>query len=203
MNKLILAYNKLKKEFDKVLHDETLNKYIILSKAYKLGIKIHGRNSFSIIKLSEDFDIPTTTCKRIMSLDRANKRTWEFIKQKKISSFKVAQICLTKNLTFQDEIVDAVIEDNISTYKISKYRKARSLNDVKSIRLKNAIEKKFARSSTLYTSFIHYIKQLSKFLNMNTINLPKEKVSLLITDLTNLNIEIKSYLSKLKEQELK
>ena len=111
---LIKEYESLKLDFEKALDSETLRKYRILSKAYKIGKKINGTR-FSIRQLSFDFNCPMSTCKRVLSLDRANRNTWQLIKEKKITAFKAAMVLATKDTTFQDEVINMVIKDN--TYK--------------------------------------------------------------------------------------
>lgn len=194
-DKYLLTYNKLKIEYSKVLHNETLKKYYILSKAYKIGIKIYGIK-YSQSRLSKDFDIPDTTIRRILSLRRANKQTWKLIRSGKLSSFKATQILLTKNNNLQDEIVKAIINDNLSTYEIKKYNKIDSLHELKKMRLNNALERGFARKSTAYVSFIHYINQLSKMLDLNKEDLPESYMPNLIIKLKKLNEKINKYILK-------
>jgi len=175
---LLKAYNKLKLDLDKDRHSETLRKYKILSKAYKLGVQIYGKNSFSIMKLALDFDIPYTTCKRILSLDRANKKTWELINENKISSFKVAQILLKKHHYHQNEAIKLVIDENLSTYQIYSL-KIDSLDNIKKERLRISIENGFARASTCYYSFNHTLERLEQLLILDKKFLPKDKIPLL------------------------
>ena len=175
---LLKAYNKLKLDLDKERHSETLRKYKILSKAYKLGIQIYGKNSFSIMKLALDFDFPYTTCKRILSLDRANKKTWKLINENKISSFKVAQILLKKHHYHQNEAIKLVIDENLSTYQIYSL-KTNSLDNIKKERLRISIENGFARASTCYSSFNHTLERLEQLLILDKKFLPKDKIPLL------------------------
>ena len=175
---LLKAYNKLKLDLDKDRHSETLRKYKILSKAYKLGVQIYGKNSFSIMKLALDFDFPYTTCKRILSLDRANKKTWKLINENKISSFKVAQILLKKHHYHQNEAIKLVIDENLSTYQIYSL-KIDSLDNIKKERLRISIENGFARASTCYWSFNHTLERLEQLLILDKKFLPKDKIPLL------------------------
>lgn len=190
-NKLILAYNKLKVELDNQRHSETLKKYYILSKAYKLGKKIYGQK-FSIIKLSIDFQIPFTTCKRILSLDKANINTWKKIKSGKISSFKVAQLLLHKNTTYQDEFIDLIIEKNLSTYEISKLR-ARSLKDIQKLRLRKAVEEGFVRKESAYCAWIRTLERVEDLCSLDKNNLPKSKLSILKNKLNYVKNKIEEY----------
>ena len=119
------SYEQEKKEFERLKQaffrtdtDETIAKYKILQRAYELGKKIH--KTYSVQQLSIDFDVPYTTTKRVLSLERANERTWELINNGKITAFKVAQICMAINKTYQDEVVKMVIKDNLSTYDIKQ-----------------------------------------------------------------------------------
>lgn len=109
------SYFNNKIELDKLRDNITLKKWKILSKAYKQGKKIWG-SRFTRERLAIDMDTPYTTTLRCLSLDRANKRSWKLVKEEKLSVFKLAMICQSKSITYQDEIVDMVIEDNLSTY---------------------------------------------------------------------------------------
>ena len=124
INKEEEEFKELKIQFFKIDTDETIKKWNVLSKAYKLGKKMYG-NGYNTFRLSEDFDIPYTTAKRILSLDRATKKSWDLINKGKISAFRVAQICMTKNHKYQDEIVKTVIKDNLSTSQVKKLKNRR------------------------------------------------------------------------------
>ena len=80
-------YFKQKILLDAIRDDVTLKRWKILSKAYKLGKSIWN-SQFTKVKLAEDMNMPLTTVLRCLSLDKANKRTWKLIKEKKISVFK-------------------------------------------------------------------------------------------------------------------
>jgi hypothetical protein len=185
---LIEQYSKLKKEYQKIDDDETLKKYEILSKANKLGKKIYGVH-YSIAAMAIHFDIPYTTCKRIMSLERANERTWKLIYSKKISAFKVAQICLTKNYTKQDNIVDAVIKDNLSTYQIKRLD-VQNKNKFKEERLNMVLERGFSRQDVAYKSLIETITRLNKLLDTNKTAFPTKKIPDIIESLEDLKDKI-------------
>jgi len=189
-------YNQLKIDMDNERSSETLRKYEILSKAYKIGKKIHGR-SFSYVTLAFDFELPYTTVKRVCALSRANRNTWKKIKSGKISAFKVAQICSTKSITYQDEIVDLVIEKNLSTYQI-KELKINSLKDVREERLRLAVEKGFSRKSSAFYSLCKTIGRMETLLLINKKHLPKKKYSILSAKLKSLDKQIKRFIEKLE-----
>ena len=193
---LIKAYNRLKLELDKERHSETLRKYKILSNAYRIGIKIYGRNSFSIMKLALDFDLPYKTTKRILSLDKANKNTWEKINSGKISSFKVAQILLKKGTHYQDEMVNLTIEEQLSTYQIKSLR-INSLKDIKKERLRISVEKGFSRSSCAYYSFNSTLDRLGQLLILDRKFLPEKKIPKLKIKLMDIDKKINRYLEKI------
>ena len=195
---LILAYNKLKEELDKERHSETLRKYKILSKAYNLGVQIYGRNGFSVNRLSIDFDIPYTTVKRILALSKANKRTWKLIKDKKITSFKVAMCLMRKNSHYQDEIIDMVIKDNLSTYQIRSLR-VKNLKDIQKERLKVAVERGFVRSHTASSSFINTIERLEELLKLKKEDLPQSKIPFIVGKLRELQSKIDKFAKEMEK----
>jgi len=180
-----------KKELDAIRDDITLKRWKILSKAYKLGKQIWGFG-FTRIRLSEDMDIPISTVLRCLSLDKCNPKTWKLIKAKKISAFKVAQICQSKNITYQDEIVEMVIKDELSTTQISSL-KVRSLKDVNKERQRLACENGYSRKSSAYSNFENWIGRGRLYLLMSKNNLPKDKLPVIKEHLLNLNEMIARY----------
>ena len=166
-------YEELKKEYQHELHAETLRKFKILNEAYNLGIKLKGR-SYNYVTLSIDFEIPYTTCKRILSLRKANKNTWKLIKERKITSFKAAMVLLQKNTAYQDELIDIVIKEKLSTYDI-KNLKDGSLKEVKDNRLKIAVDRGFARRHSAYLSLCNSLERIDAFSVIDVHNLPKTK----------------------------
>jgi hypothetical protein len=195
-SELIVAYNKLKLEIDKQIDSETLKKYEILSKAYKLGKQIYG-NMFSVAKLALDFEVPYTTTKRILALRKANSITWKKIKSGKISSFKASMVLMKKDTAFQDEMIDIVIKDKLSTYQIRSLN-VKNKQDVDKQRLKVAVEKGFARANTAYSSFNNTLERIDYYLLMDINHLPKNKIPLIEEKLKELNKKINEYLLKIK-----
>lgn len=195
--KLISEYTKLQIELKKVEESETLRKWKILSKAYKLGKEIYGPN-FSIVTLSMHFEIPLTTTKRILSLDKANERTWKLINENKISVFKVTQILSTKNTDMQDELIDAVIKDNLSTYQIKKIKMYGK--NVNKARLKIAMDKGFARKDVAYKSLKTTIERMETLLDLDKKEIPENKIPELIESLDILKIKIEEKLQELIER---
>jgi hypothetical protein len=193
---LVGQYKQLQKDFIKIDDNETIKKWKILSKAYKIGKEIYGQD-FSVLKLSQHFDIPYTTTKRVLSLDKTNERTWSLIKKGKISAFKVAQICMTKNIKYQDQIIDFVIAEDLSTVQIKRLRITENGLNVKEARLENAIKNGFTRKSTAYKSLRDTSKRMMKLLDIDKNNLPESKIS----DIIEILDELQSKLNK-KIQEL-
>jgi len=195
--KLILSYKKLKEQLDKQRSSETLKKYKILSKAYKLGKQIYGKNNFSIWQLALDFELPYETTKRILALDKANKNTWELINEGKISAFKVAMVLLKKDSYYQDETIKMVIEENLSTYQI-KSLKIKDLEDIQKERLRLAVENGFARASAAWYSFRHTLERLNELLIMDTNMLPKSKLPELKNKIKDLKQKLEKYMENIE-----
>lgn len=190
-NKLKIRYNDLKKKLGSIEEQETLAKYRILSEAAKIGRKIYG-GYFSIARLAIDFDIPVSTAKRVLSLEKASKYAWNMIESKKIGAHKVAQILMSIKKEKQDEIIKLAIKDNLSTYQIKKIRLYK--DDVKKLRLEAAISKGFARRWNEINAFIASITRLDSFLKLNTSEYPAEKKAEVQVKLTNLKNKIEEYL---------
>jgi len=178
-------YYELKRQMDLLRSNITLKKYKILSEAYSIGKK-ELKSFFTIQILSEDFELPLTTCKRILSLKKANKNTWEKIGidpltfkkvgKPKISAFKAAMVLLRRDTFFQDEMIDLVIEKNYTTYDIRNMpRKFKSLEELKKERLKVAVEKGFARKSTAYRSFSLILDRLDQMLLLRIEHISEDK----------------------------
>lgn len=194
-NPLFEKYTQLLKQFNQVEDSETLRKYKILKEMYSTGKEIYGQK-FSLARLSDDLDIPYTTVKRIMSLSKANFNTWKKIKDGKISVFRVAYILSTKDVTYQDEIIDMCIEKGLSTYDIKKMR-IKDYKDVDKARLQVAVEKGFSRKDSAFQSFSHTINRLDLLLDLNKEDLPEGRLPLLNKKLGSLNKKITKFIENL------
>lgn len=190
-----VIYYEKKQQLDKIRDNITLQNYKILSEALKIGRKIWGTN-FTIVTLSNDMDIPYTTVKRCLSLNRANKKSWKLVEEGKLSVFKLAMICALKSITYQDEIVKIVVEENLSTYAI-KGIYIDSIEDVNKERHRLAVEKGYSRKSSAYHNFNNWIDRGKLFLLMNTENLPDSKIESIKQGLKDLDNRIKTYLELL------
>ena len=190
--RLKITYFASKEELDILRDNITLEKWKVLSKAYKMGKKIWGTN-FNKVKLANDMDMPFTTVLRCLSLDRCNKRTWRLIREKKISVFKVAQVCMSKNKIFQDKVIDMIIKDNLSTYQISSLRVG-DIEDINKERHRLAVEKGYSREDSAYSNFSNWIGRGKLFLLINPEKLPEKKLKDIKDGLEDLDKRIKNYL---------
>lgn len=177
-------FNRLKEKLSDISHNVTLKKYKILSEAYNIGKEIYGRE-YSYFRLSFDLEVPYTTVKRICSLDRANFNTWKLINEKKITSFKVAQIIHQHGPTYQDELIKLTIDNNLSTYEIREFR-CKSLADVRELRLRVAVNKGFARQTVAYHAFKIAMERMTVLMTIEHEYLPKRKMPIIIKDMKKL-----------------
>lgn len=189
-------YFNSKKKLDKLRDNITLKKWKILSEAYIIGKEIWGRK-FTIEKLAFDMEMPMTTVLRCLSLDRASKRSWDLVKEGKLSAFKLAMICQSKSHMYQDEITDMVVKDKLSTYQI-KTIKVRGIEDVNEERHRLACENGYSRKSSAYTNFTKWADRGKIFLLMNRSHLPENKKDEVISKLKKLNKNIEIYLKNWK-----
>lgn len=188
-------YWKYKQQLDLIRDDITLRRWKILSAAYKEGKRIWGFQ-FSIQKLSEDMELSYTTTKRCLALDRCNKRTWNLIQSKKISVFKVAMICSEKDKTYQDEIVDMVIKDKLSTPQISGL-KIKGLKDINKERHRIAIQNGYSRKDSAAYNFKVWIDRGFQFMALDKNQILECKVEDIKKNLIKLNEQIKLYVDEL------
>ena len=195
--KLIQEYKKLKEDMDNERNSETLRKFKILNAAFDLGKKIHGAY-FNQFRLAKDFEISHNTVKRILSLRRANEKTWEKINSGKITSFKAAMVLMQKNNHLQDKLIDFVIEEKLSTYRIEKLKEINSLEDIKANRLQLAVEEGFAREDVAYISFSTTIRRLQELLLLKPKYLPEKKIPELKDKLEKSMKMIDSYIKALE-----
>lgn len=191
-SKLETSYFRHKKQLDEIRDNITLRRWKILSLAYKKGKNIWG-SSFTRQKLAFDMDMSLTTVLRCLSLDKANKRSWKLVNEKKLSIFKLAMICFSKNADFQDEIVKMVIEDNLSTYKITQL-KINNIKDVNKERQRLACENGYSRKDSAYSNFSNTIDRIKIFLLMDKKHLPENKIKDIEKKLIKLNKDINNYL---------
>ena len=187
-------YFKSKEQLDIIRSNETLAKYKILSVAYELGKKIWGK-SFTRQRLAYDMELPMTTTLRCLSLDKANSKTWKLIRADKISVFKVAMALQSKSITYQDEIVNMIINDNLSTYQI-KSLKVNNLKDVNKERHRLATESGYSRQSSAAENFQRWIERGKLFLLMKRNALTKTKYAQIKEELKELNKRIELYCDK-------
>jgi len=199
MEELKRKYKEEKSKLDKIRSNATIEKWKILSRAYKIGRKIWGHH-FSRQRLSFDMEIPLTTTLRCLALDKANKKTWKLINSDKISAFKVAQICQSRNKHYQDEIVDMVIENNMSTYNIKKM-KINCFSDINKERHRLACEEGYSRKSSAYEHFNHWIIRGNMFMLIKKENLPEGKIEDLEKGLKDLKKNINNYIKKIKDKQ--
>jgi len=183
-----IQYFSNKEELDKLRDNITLHRWKILSKNYNLGKRIWG-TAFSKLRLSEDMDIPNTTVCRCLALDKINERNWALNKEGKISVFKLAMIASLKNHQFQDQIVDIVISDKLSTCAIKEFR-INNVRDMNEVRHRLAVDKGYSRKDSAYVNFRTWIDRGDRFLKMGKSNLPDAKVKEIETELLKLKIEI-------------
>lgn len=167
-------YFENKAALDEVRADATLAKHKILSANMKLGKKIWG-TKFSLVRLAKDMEMPFSTVQRCMALDKASKKTWDLINTGKLSAFKAAMICQLKNNGFQDEVVEAVVKDNLSTYQIKAF-KPKNVADVNEWRHQKAVEKGYSRQESAYKSINLWAQRGHRFLLMPLASVgPKRK----------------------------
>ena len=187
-------YFASKDELDIIRDNETLLKWEVLSRANKLGKEIWDKK-FTMRKLSEDMGLPYTTTKRCLSLDNATKKSWELLRDKKISAFKLAMVCQLKSNQFQDEIVKAVIEDNLSTTKIKSFN-LKNILDVNKWRHQKAVEKGYSRQSSAYYNFKNWINRGSIFILMPISSVGDKNKDDIISRLKTLKLKIDRYIKK-------
>jgi len=190
--KLTKEYFATKEELDIVRNNETLLKWEILSKANKLGKQIWGRK-FTTQQLSIDMDLPYTTTKRCLSLDNATPESWELLRKKKISAFKLAMVCQLKAQRFQNEVVKVVIKDNMSTYKIKAFN-PKSIKDVNKWRHENAVKEGYSRQDSAFRNMKTWTDRGKVFMLMPISSVGDKNKDVIIEELKLLQFKIERYL---------
>tara|TARA_R100000789_G_C3002453_1_gene149219 strand:- start:519 stop:1127 length:609 start_codon:yes stop_codon:yes gene_type:complete len=185
-------YWNQKKKLSTILDNATLARWKILSEAQKIGKSVWGAK-FTIVRLANDMDMPYSTVQRCISLNKANKKTWAHIKAKRLSVFRAAMILQTKDNTFQDEIVDLVIKENLSTFQI-KTLQIKQLQDIKLERQRLACENGFSRKESAYRSLTTWITKGKMLLLMDKSHLPSDKIDDIQAQLKSLNAMITAYI---------
>lgn len=191
---LKIKYFKTKETIDKISHNATLAKWKALAHGYQLGKRIWG-SRFSKQILSEDMEMPMSTVLRCLSLDRANPKSIKLMEEGKISAFKLAMVCHSKSKTFQDEMVNMVIEDNLTTYQI----KSLKINNVKDIgleKLRLAVDKGFSRGSSAVRSLENWIERGQMILLIKKSAIKGDRLAHVKDKLKDLNKKIERYLDE-------
>ncbi|KKN69331.1 hypothetical protein LCGC14_0441900 [marine sediment metagenome] len=187
-------YFASKKDIDAICDSTTLLKWEILSKANKLGKQLWGIQ-FTLKRLSVDMGLPYTTTKRCLSLDNATPESWQLLKDKKISAFKLAMVCLLKSKVFQNEIVAAVIEDNMSTYKIKAFN-PKNIADVNKWRHQKAAEAGYSRQDSAARNMRSWISRGIIFMLMPIKSFGEKNKDDMIECLKVLQLKIENYIKK-------
>jgi len=188
------TYFATKEQLDTIRSDMTLLKWEVLSKANKLGKEIWGK-SFTVLRLSKDMGLPYTTTKRCLALDNATPKSWELMRRKKISAFKLAMVCQLKSKRFQDEIVDVVIKDNLSTCQIKAF-KPKNIQDINTWRHEKAVEKGYSRKESAFLAIRNWISRGMVFMLLPISSVgPKHKEEVL-EKLSVLHTKLGVYLEK-------
>ena len=116
------------------------------------------------------------------------------IDDKKITSFKVAQICL-KTKCYKDELTKMAIKGNLSTQDIKKI-KVDTLKDLYKFKRDVKEEHTFTRESSAYRSFINTTQKLKILLKLPISVYPESKKEIILQELNKLEEFIKNYLKK-------
>ena len=190
--KLTKEYFETKEELDIIRSNETLLKWEVLSKANKLGKQIWGRK-FTVMQLSIDMELPYTTTKRCLSLNNATPESWELLRKKKISAFKLAMVCQLKAQRFQNEIIKVVIKDNMSTYNLKTFN-PKSIKDVNKWRHENAVEKGYSTQDSAFRSMKIWTDRGKRFLLMPISSVGEKNKDVIIEELKLLKLKIERYL---------
>lgn len=186
-------FEELKKELSEVSSSSTIQKYQILSEAFKIGKVLHGRD-YSLARLSYDMEVPYTTAKRVMSLSKATKEQWAMIKSKRIGAHKVAQILMSVDNDLAPDVMKLAIDKGWSTSMIKKYRHG----NIRDIKLKASVEKGFADKWGAMNAVKTTTERLNQLLDLDVSSFPydkREKLRFMLVDTRN---KINSFLGRLK-----
>jgi hypothetical protein len=102
-------------------------------------------------------------------------------------------VCFSKNKTYQDEVINMIIEDNLSTYQI-KTLKINNIKDVNIERHRLAADKGYSRKSSAYANFRSWAERGTIFLLMDKSHLPENKIEDIESRLKKLKKDIGLYL---------
>jgi len=185
-------YFKSKEEIDAILHNVTLLKWRALTKANKLGKEIWGKE-FTVKRLAHDMGVSYSTTKRCLALDNATPKSWELLRAKKISSFKLAMICQLKRSAFQDDIVKAVIDGNMSTCQIKSFN-PNSIGDVNKWRHKKAVEKGYSREDAAFRQLNIWVDRGYLFMLMPISSIGTKRKKEMIDKLKLLRLKLDRYI---------
>ena len=105
----VKKYLEYKNNLDIIRSNLTLLEWEVLSKANKAGQDIWGKN-FMVSKLATDMNMSYAKVKRCLALDKATEKSWQLLKSKKITAFKLAVVCQSESKRPQDDIIKEVIK---------------------------------------------------------------------------------------------
>ena len=187
-NSLLKKFSLLKLEVKKLNNKYTYFMYKLLLKGYNIGKKLNRKYTYE--DLEDDFDIEHHLVIRIMSLTKANEKTWKLIKRNKISLDKVSYILRRHRAKKQDEIIAIAIKNNLTLKNIYKLFMEGSREEVMLARTNLAIENGFNESYTAWRSLNDAILRMRRCLLIKINKLPKKKQPIILNDLKKLKKQI-------------
>jgi len=196
-SKLEKKYAELQNQVENLKKKYTEELFKILNEAYRIGKIIHG-NRFNYKQLARDFKLSVETVRRILSLRRANRRTWKLIKEGKIPIYKVTYVLTRRATYFQDELIDLIINKNLTVEDIVRLRKG-SLDEINDARQNKSIKEGYAQRLNAYRAIIHLIERMEKVLEIKPVDIPASKIYLLKNRLEGLNKKIRKYIKDIKK----
>lgn len=203
---ILMSEAELKKEYEDLKEKATkgkdlynLHMFAVLTRAYEVGKKIYGQH-FSLNKLAEDFGVTRFYIKRVFSLKKANPKTRQLIKEGKISVTKVMEIICKEGATFQDEIVEQVVNNNLKISDIKRLRSFKSLDEHREFQRLKAIETGYSERWAAARGFERAATSIRDALLIHPEELPRKRIDDVRGLLKSINDEIEEYLSKFDDR---
>ena len=191
LKKIQNRLQELKKEFHEQQSINLIREFEILNEYYQLVKSIAGR--YSIEKLAREFEIGWGRCKRIMSLTKANKRTWKLIEQGKVEPYKVSYVLERHGKQEQDEIINDAIKYNLSARTLERIRST-NLKEYKEQLKEKILEEGYTVKSNAHRQFSQTLSRMNMFLLMDIDKFPKSKLSEMYKKIERLNKKTSDWL---------
>jgi len=168
-------YGQLRQQIEKNVEKHIRKQYHFLSEAYSIGKELHGR-PFGYKDLANDFKMSFPSVVRLMSLKKANARTWRLIDDGKISVRMASLILHRASEVRQDTLIDTIINEGFTSTDIMNMT-TKSAEEFNEDKMNISIQKGYAQRQHAWRAINTALKRIDSVCLIHPENIPKERIN--------------------------